>query len=91
MKKLIYTQFIVLLIGTVFAWTNFMRELFAWLNQEACTMGCSLSGIAPNPFLTACFYGAIFFTLAFALSLIMLYRSKKNPPAVNDGHESGNP
>ncbi len=76
MKKLITTQFFILLIGTVFAWSNFASELFSWLNGRACTTGCSAAGQAVNPFLTPCFYGAIFFTLAFILSLSMMIKGR---------------
>jgi len=72
MNKIIKTQFFVLLIGTVFAWTNFTRELFSWLNNEACQTGCSAGGEVVNPFYTPCFYGALFFALAFVLSVMML-------------------
>jgi len=74
MKKVIFAQFIVLFAGTLFAWFNFARELIDWLNARACTLGCA-SGVV-NPFLTPCFFGAIFFTLAFVLSSIILKNSK---------------
>ncbi|MCX6702144.1 MAG: hypothetical protein NTX96_03060 [Candidatus Zambryskibacteria bacterium] len=70
MKKIITTQFIVLLIGTVFAWYNFSRELIDWSASRACTTGCA-TGLV-NPFFTPCFYGAIFFTIAFVLSIFIL-------------------
>jgi len=76
MKKLIKIQFFVLLIGTIFAWTNFTLELFAWLNQKTCTTGCSLNGPTANPFLTACFYGAIFFAVAFVLNLLVMIAAR---------------
>ncbi len=75
MKKLIIGQFVVLLLGVVFAWFNFTRELLAWLNNSQNQLTCA-SGAA-NPFLTPCFYGALFFTLAFILSLIMVLKSRK--------------
>jgi hypothetical protein len=74
MKKIILIQFIVLLIGTLFAWFNFVQELINWLQKRACTTGCAI-GLS-NPFLTPCFYGAIFFTIAFVLSVILLKKSK---------------
>lgn len=77
MKKVILSQFFVLLVGTVFAWTNFIAELFSWLNDKACTTGCAAGKIA-NPFLTPCFYGAIFFTLAFLLSLVLVLFKNQN-------------
>jgi len=77
MSKIILTQFFVLLVGTVFAWSNFISELFNWLNQKACTTGCSATGIVVNPFFTPCFYGALFFTAAFVLSVVILLANKK--------------
>jgi len=70
MKKVILAQFIVLLIGTLFAWTNFFMELISWMKKNACTTGCAAN--TSCPFLTPCFGGAIFFTIAFILSIIIL-------------------
>ncbi len=77
MKKVIKTQFIVLLVGTIFAWGNFTWELINWLNVRNCSTGCAAG--SANPFLTPCFYGAIFFTAAFILSVILLKGTKKEP------------
>jgi hypothetical protein len=74
MKKLFTAEFIVLLCGTLFAWFNFGRELYDWLNTGTCTIGCP--GNVSNPFLTPCFGGAIFFAVAFILSIIILKKSK---------------
>lgn len=70
MRKIIVAQFIILLIGTLFAWFNFTKELINWLAKRACTTGCAIGLV--NPFLTPCFYGAIFFTIAFILSVLLL-------------------
>jgi hypothetical protein len=75
MKKIIITQFIVLLFGTLFDWFNFTQELISWLSKSSCTIGCS-AGLS-SPFLTPCFYGAIFFTIAFILSIIILNKIQK--------------
>jgi len=77
MRKVIIAQFVILLVGTVFAWTNFTRELLDWLNDRACSVGCP---VAPgtNPFVTPCFYGAVFFLIAFILSLVLVVKSKKS-------------
>ncbi|MFA6410864.1 MAG: hypothetical protein WCW26_04810 [Candidatus Buchananbacteria bacterium] len=74
MKKIIISQFIVLLAGTLFAWGNFSWELINYLNQKTCAFACTTKLV--NPFFTPCFYGAIFFTLAFILS-IFLVRGRK--------------
>lgn len=70
MKTIIIAQFVILLGGTLFAWYNFFRELFDWLNKKSCTTGCAVGVV--NPFLTPCFYGAIFFLIAFVLSCFIL-------------------
>lgn len=69
MPKIIIAQFIVLLCGTLFAWINFGWELYNWLKHRVCTTGCV---VGVNPFFTPCFYGAIFFTVAFVLSILIL-------------------
>lgn len=74
MRKLIVTEFIILLAGTLFAWTNFIIELVRWMQKLACTTGCAVGLV--NPFLTPCFYGAIFFTLAFIISAMLLSKSR---------------
>jgi hypothetical protein len=76
MKKLIKAQFIVLLIGFLFAWTNFTIEMISWLNKKACVIGCAEKGTIP--FLTPCFGGAIFFTIALILSISILKKFKKD-------------
>jgi hypothetical protein len=76
MRKIILVQFIVLLLGTVFAWANFGLELNSWLQEKECATGCFVGQGTQNPFLSACFFGAIFFTIAFILSILIL---KKKP------------
>jgi hypothetical protein len=75
MKKLVVSQFILLLGGLIFAWTNFTIELVDWLNKKACTTGCSVG--LKNPFLTPCFYGALGFLAAFILSVLILRKLHK--------------
>ncbi len=76
MKKLIWSEFFILLAGTIFAWTNFTIELIDWLNKRACSTGCAV-GIV-NPFLTPCFYGAVFFLIAFIISAMILKQFKQS-------------
>jgi len=76
MKKIIWWQFVVLLIGTLFAWGNFGYELYSWLETGSCQTGCSAN--VTNPFFTPCFFGALFFTLALILSIISLKKINKN-------------
>lgn len=69
MNNIILIQFIILLCGTLFAWFNFGKEFMDWRKNKTCAEGCVKGA---NPFLTPCFYGAIFFTTAFILSLVLL-------------------
>jgi len=67
-------QFIVLLAETLFAWGNFGYELYNWFGmgkQISCAVG------ATSPFLMPCFFGAIFFLIAFILSVISLKKLNK--------------
>ncbi|MFA6322061.1 MAG: hypothetical protein WCX71_01130 [Candidatus Buchananbacteria bacterium] len=73
MKKLISTQLIVLICGTLFAWTNFFIELASWLKGQACTTGCAVGVV--NPFLTPCFYGAVFFLVSCFLSFLIFVQA----------------
>lgn len=74
MKKLIVTEFILLLAGTLFAWTNLGIEMVDWLNARTCSTGCVV-GIV-NPFYTPCFYGAIMFTITFIISAVIYKKTK---------------
>ncbi len=74
MKKIVWIQFVVLLGGTIFAWTNFGLEMKNYLAKVACTSGCA---IGVNPFYTPCFWGAVFFAIAFILNILII-RYKPN-------------
>lgn len=76
MKNILINQFIVLLIGTLFAWGNFGYEFYKWKCSNE-LVGCAI--YTQNPFLTTCFYGAIFFTIAFILNIISIRKlNRKN-------------
>lgn len=69
---IVLIQFWVLLGGTLFAWFNFGSELLNWKKGKIkCKRGrCTIK--ASNPFITPCFGGAVFFTVAFFLNLLLL-------------------
>lgn len=75
MRKVIISQFIVLLLGAIFAWGNLIIETRGYLNDQACSTGCT-AGAVVNPIYTPCFYGACFFLVAFILSSVLLVKSK---------------
>jgi|SaaInlLV_10m_DNA_2_1039722.scaffolds.fasta_scaffold172558_1 hypothetical protein len=79
MKKLLTSQFVILLLGTLFAWGNFLYELWLALGRykplAAGAISCSAGG--SNLFLKPCFFGALFFTIAFVLSAVILKKYKK--------------
>jgi len=76
-KKLVFSQFIVLLLGTIFAWGNLALETYNYLNQKPCQFSCTASQVV-NPVFTPCFYGALTFLTALILSDIMLKQSRKD-------------
>lgn len=77
MKKLTFLQFVILLSGTIFAWYNWAQDYISWTQSKVCSTGCSATLV--NPFTIPCFYGAIVFTIAFLISLIMVIKVlKKN-------------
>ncbi len=75
MKKIINIQFVILLIGTIFAWANFIYELVVWFGGKANIFSCLPNAV--NPFLSPCFYGALMFSIAFILSIILKRKYKK--------------
>jgi glycerol uptake facilitator-like aquaporin len=75
MKKLIGSQLLVLFVGAAFAWFTFSRELDLWLDGGKCVEGCGAN--IPNPFLTPCFFGAVFFTVALILSVLIFVKNRK--------------
>lgn len=79
MKKLITIQSFVLLVGVLFAWTNFTLEVIAYMQKRACVTGCA--PIGTHPLLTPCFGGAIFFSIAYILSIMIIrtYKQKQQP------------
>lgn len=86
MNRFIKIQLWVLLLGTLFAWGNFAREIYIW-SQTQSTCGqaaCSLPVVgAPTSFaslfITPCFMGALFFTAAFLLNILAQRRAKSQP------------
>ncbi|HLD92049.1 MAG TPA: hypothetical protein VI795_01490 [Patescibacteria group bacterium] len=74
LKNLFKYQFLVLLVGTLFAWTNFSIELYSWIKDINCPVGCPVN--SPNPFLTPCFGGAVFFSIALVFSILIKKGSK---------------
>jgi len=64
----------LLAAGSVFAWGNFAYELFLYTERRrASAFGCPAPGEAPvHPLTAPCFYGALIFLSAFAISLAIL-------------------
>lgn len=60
--------------GTVFAWFNFYLEFSG--RCDSCSSGECSPKVKANPFISKCFFGAVFFTLALALALRLLYGVK---------------
>jgi len=64
----------LLAAGTVFAWGNFAYELFLYSGQRPpSAFSCPPPGEAVvHPLTTPCFYGALIFLCALAISLLIL-------------------
>ena len=79
MKKITNRLFWILLVGTIFAWSNFFYELYLYMNQEVSAVSCGnflTDSSLPNPVMTPCFYGAIMFALA--LTQVIVLRKELN-------------
>ena len=64
----------LLAAGTVFAWGNFAYELFLYSQQRSVSaFSCPPPGeAAVHPLMSPCFYGALIFLTALAISLSIL-------------------
>jgi len=62
MATVLWIEFGVLLAGTIYAWYNWYLVLV-----KKCDT-CSIS-VHENPFTSKCFWGALFFTLAFLVNI----------------------
>lgn len=67
-KKLLILQSLILLGGTVFAWSKLIPQLRDFLALYGTFFRFS-DCVIPNPFLTACFYGSAAFLVALFWSL----------------------
>ena len=66
LETLILVELVILLVGTTYAWYNWYLVL-----KGRCKT-CSVS-VHDNPFTSKCFVGAIFFTLALLINILMLF------------------
>jgi len=76
-KKLIYTQAILLSIGTVFSWTTLVfdyRRFFTSGGHLLQISGCAVA----NPVVTPCFYGALAFLASMIWAIIILRSSTES-------------
>ncbi len=67
----IYILVLVLAGGTIFAWTQFYMEFKGYC--KSCSDKTCSPELRKNPFLSKCFVGAIFFTLALSLAVRLLF------------------
>jgi hypothetical protein len=65
-ETLIKVEFIVLLAGTIYAWYNWYLVLVGKCKT------CSVL-VHDNPFTSKCFWGAVFFTLALVVNVLMFF------------------
>ncbi len=72
-RNTLILQSLVLLGGTIFAWSNFLplvSHFYALYGTLARVAGCTI----PNPFLTPCFYGSFAFLVALLWSVSIYER-----------------
>ncbi len=62
----LWFEFIVLLLGTIYAWYNWYKVLIG--QCETCSMS-----VHDKPFTSKCFWGALFFTLALVINGYTLF------------------
>lgn len=71
-EKLLFVQLIVLIAGTVFAWYQWIKVLTEHKRCSANPASCATC-IPEKPFQSKCFYGAVFFTIALGLNILVFY------------------
>lgn len=70
-KKLYFTQTLVLLGGVLFSWYSVYADFIRFFNSEG-TIFKIKDCVYPNPITTPCFYGAIVFFVAFVWSIFVV-------------------
>ncbi len=64
-NTLVLLEFLVLLVGTIYAWYNWVLVLLGRCKT------CSVS-VHDSPFTSKCFWGALFFTVALLINIWMI-------------------
>jgi hypothetical protein len=64
----------LLAAGTVFAWGNFIYEVYRFMQPQpaASAFSCPAGEAAVNPLMTPCFYGALIFLAALVVSVLII-------------------
>jgi len=75
LRKWYLVQTIVILAGTVFAWYTVVTDFLRFYHYEG-TLFKVRDCVVPNPVVTPCFYGALAFILALALSIQVLRKEE---------------
>jgi len=63
-----------LVAGTLFAWGSFVHTAWSFFNRQACTLGCPE---ITTLWAASCLWGALTFSLALVVALVVRLRSKK--------------
>lgn len=63
----------LLAAGTVFAWGNFTYEVYRFMQPQRApsAFSCPAGEVVVNPLMTPCFYGALIFFTALAVSILI--------------------
>jgi hypothetical protein len=64
----------LLAAGTVFAWGNFAYEVYRFTQPKPSTsaFSCQKEAVLVHPLMTPCFYGAVIYLAALAVSMLIL-------------------
>lgn len=81
MKKYFQIQILILLVGTLFAGYNVIKNSIRFYNYEG-TLFKINDCVIPNPVTEACFYGAIAFLVALIWSIV-IFRKYSNGKLFN--------
>jgi len=71
LQKLLWVQSLILIGGTVFAWTKLLTQFDTFYSTYG-TLFRFRDCVIPNPLATACFYGSLAFVVALVWSVVVL-------------------
>jgi len=79
----------LLLVGVVFALSNFGLQLMKFYSGSGEQVSCS-GVLISNPFMTPCFFGAMFFLISFIVSVVIVRKNISNKASELVGDDAEN-